>query len=337
MASLKLNVVREGLRLAAPFRISGHVFELCDAIFVTLDDGAHRGRGEAAGVFYLNDDADHMLTAIEGVRAAIEAGPSREELRGILPAGGARNAIDAALWELEAQRSGKPVWALAGLPEPRPLLTTFTLGADDPQVMAEGARGYAQARAIKVKLTGDLDLDIARVQAIRAARPDVWLGVDANQGFAIGDLDALVAAMVDSKVSLIEQPLARGREADLQGYKSPIPIAADESALTLDDVPGLVGRFDVFNIKLDKCGGLTEGLMIARAAKDHGLEVMVGNMVCTSIGMAPGFVLGQLCDICDLDGPIFLKQDRTPGIVYRDGAAWCDDDVWGATAAVAVV
>ncbi len=333
MAALALGIATETLRLAAPFRISGYVFETSDVVVVSLDDGARVGRGEASGVYYIGDDAAHMRAALEGARAAIEAGPSRDELRTILPPGGARNAVDAALWELESKRSGRPVWALAGLEPPRPLVTTFTLGADTPDVMAAGALAYTQARSIKIKLTGDLDLDIARVRAIRAARPDVWLGVDGNQGFGIADLDALVAAMHDADVALIEQPLARGREADLEGYASPIPIAADESALTLDDIPGLIGRFNVVNIKLDKCGGLTEGLMIAAAARAAGLGVMVGNMVCTSLGMAPGFVLGQVCDIADLDGPIFLKEDRSPSMIYRDGAAWCDERVWGAQAA----
>ncbi|MGH6616885.1 dipeptide epimerase [Sphingomonas sp.] len=334
MARLRLSVVNETLRLAAPFRISGYVFDTADVIVVTLNDGDHQGRGEASGVYYLGDDVPAMRAAIEGVREAIEEGGSRDELRGILPAGGARNALDAALWELESKQTGKPVWALAGLDAPRPLVTTFTLGADDPATMAAGAKAFDHARSIKIKLTGELDLDIARVTAIRAARPDVWLGVDGNQGFKVGDLDALVTAMVAANVSLIEQPLARGREADLDGYRSPIPIAADESALTLADVAGLAGRFDVFNIKLDKCGGLTEGLLIAAAAREAGLGVMVGNMVCSSLGMAPGFVLGQVCDLNDLDGPIFLKQDCAPGIVYRDGTAWCPEAVWGTEAVV---
>lgn len=328
-APLTLDVAIESLPLAKPFRISGHVFTDTPVVLVTLSDGTHSGRGEASGVYYLDDDVPAMAAAIESVRGAVEAGITREALQALLPAGGARNALDCALWELDARRSGVPVWELAGLTEPRPLRTTFTLGADDPEVMAAGARHYAQARALKLKLTGDLDLDIARVQAVRAARPECWIGVDANQGFAIGDLDALVAALVVADVKLLEQPLARGREADLDGYQCPIPIAADESALTLGDVEGLVGRFNVVNIKLDKCGGLTEGLAIAKRARELGLGVMVGNMVGSSLAMAPAFIVGQLCDIVDLDGPIFLAADRKPSIEYTDGDAWCGEAIWG--------
>jgi len=233
------------------------------------------------------------------------------------------------LWELDAARSGRPVWQLAGLRTANPLVTTFTLGADTPDVMAEGARKYTHARSLKLKLTGEPDLDIARIQAVRAARPGVWIGVDANQGYDIANLGRLIPALVDANVSLLEQPLARGREADLEGFTSPVPIAADESALSLADVPGLVGRFQVVNIKLDKCGGLTEALAIAASARELGLKVMVGNMVGTSLAMAPGFVVGQLCDVVDLDGPIFLKRDRTPAATYADGKIWCGEDLWG--------
>jgi L-alanine-DL-glutamate epimerase-like enolase superfamily enzyme len=329
MARLKLDVAVEKLRLAAPFRISGYVFEEQDAVVVTLGDGTHRGRGEASGVYYLGDNAPQMVAAIEASRAAIEAGIDRAVLQQLLPPGGARNAVDCALWDLDAHRTGKEVWELAGLPPPKPLITTFTLGADDPSVMAAGASKYANARALKMKLTGELERDIARVQAVRRARPHTWLGVDANQGYDIVELDKLLGALVDADVSLLEQPLKRGREADLDGYTSPIPIAADESVLSLADVPGLVGRFNVVNIKLDKCGGLTEGLAMAHEAKRLGLSVMVGNMVGSSLAMAPAFVLGQLCDVVDLDGPIFLAHDRTPAISYDEGLAWCSDKVWG--------
>jgi L-alanine-DL-glutamate epimerase-like enolase superfamily enzyme len=328
---LKMRVAVEKLRLTAPFRISGFVFEEQDVVVVTLEDGEHRGRGEASGVYYLGDTVQAMVAVIEAARAAIEQGIDRAALQKLLPPGGARNAVDCALWELDARRVGATVWELAGLPAPKPLVTTFTLGADEPEVMAAGARKYAQAKSLKLKLTGDLPTDIARVRAVRAARPEVWIGVDANQGYSIDALDSLIAALEAASVSLLEQPLKRGCEADLEGFKSPIPIAADESVLSLKDVPGLVGRFDVVNIKLDKCGGLTEGLAMAHEARRLGLRVMVGNMVGTSLAMAPAFVLGQLCDVVDLDGPIFLTQDRTPSMTYANGSAWSGEHVWGGT------
>jgi L-alanine-DL-glutamate epimerase-like enolase superfamily enzyme len=333
MSALRLAVAVERLPFSAPFRIAGRVFEYQDAVVVTLDDGAHRGRGEACGVFYLEDGVPQMLAAIEAQRGAIERGIDRGALQRLLPPGGARNALDCALWELDAQRTGRPVWALAGLTAPQALTTTFTLCADDPPVMAAGARRYAEARALKVKLTVDLELDAERVAVVRAARPDVWLGVDANQAYAIGSLGRLVEILAAARVELLEQPLARGREADLERFESPIPIAADESALTRNDIAGLIGRFDTVNIKLDKCGGLTEGLAMAREARRAGLDVMIGNMMGSSLAMAPAFVLGQLCDVVDLDGPTFLTHDRTPAVRYARGTIWCDEAVWGGGAA----
>ncbi len=329
MHGLRLAVAVEKLEFAAPFRITGFVFEHQDAVVVTLDDGVHRGRGEASGVFYLDDPVDRMAADIEAQRGVIERGIDRAAVQGLFPPGGARNALDCALWELEAQRAGRPVWALAGVPQPKPLVTTFTLGAEPPEVMAAGARRYAEARALKVKLTGELALDSARVAAVRAARPEVWIGVDANQGYAVEALPPLIRMLHEAGVELIEQPVARGAEAGLEEIDSEIPIAADESALSLRDLPGLVGRFDVVNIKLDKCGGLTEGLAMAHEARRLGLKLMVGNMMGTSLAMAPAFVLGQLCDVVDLDGPTFLKHDREPAVRYSDGRIWCDEAVWG--------
>ncbi|MFV3126568.1 dipeptide epimerase [Niveispirillum sp. KHB5.9] len=324
-----MTVATERLRLAQPFRISGYVFEHSDVVVVTLSDGEYQGRGEGGGVFFLGDDVAHMTSQLAEASTAIETGVTRRELRHILPPGGARNAVDCALWELEAARSGRPVWELAGLAAPKALRTTFTLGADTPEVMAQGARNYADAKAIKIKLTGDLALDIARVRAIRAARPDAWLSVDGNQGFTADQLDPLIAALQAAGVALLEQPLARDRDADLEGYRSPMPIAGDESIVSLSDIAGAVGRFNVVTIKLDKCGGLTEGLLMAAEARKLGLGVMVGNMVGTSLAMAPAFILGQLCDIVDLDSPIFLARDRTPGAVYRDGDIHVGGEVWG--------
>ncbi len=333
MGPVRLSYRVETHRLKAPFRIAGRVFETSDMVIVELGDGQESGRGEGAGVFFLDDDTDHIVAALERHRDAIEHCGSRRDLLDLMPRGGARNAVDCAMWELEAKRGRTTARQLAGVGQPKPLVTTFTLGADDPDKMADGARAYAGAQAIKAKLTGELELDGERVRAIREARPDVWLGVDANQGFSRADLDPLVEILTQCRVSLLEQPLPRGREAELEDFRCPIPIAADESALGLDDVPGLVGRFDMINIKLDKCGGLTEALLIAEAARSHGLGVMVGNMVGTSLAMAPAFIVGQQCDVVDLDGPTFLREDRSPSVEYKGGTIWCPDEVWGSRAA----
>ena len=234
-----------------------------------------------------------------------------------------------ALWDLEAKSTGNSAWRMAGLDRPRPLLTTFTVGASDPQKMAADARAYTQAKAIKLKLTGQPQ-DRDRVRAVRAMRPDVWLGVDANQGFTRESLQALLPVLLEAGVQLIEQPFRIGDEALLEGLRLPIPVAADESAQGLADIPSLVGRFNVVNIKLDKCGGLTEGLAMVYEARRRGLDVMVGNMVGTSLAMAPSFLIGQLCQIADLDRPIFLSADRTPAVAYENGIISCPDALWGA-------
>jgi len=329
ISRLTFEARNDKLPFKVPFRISGYVFTESPVTVVTLSDGQSIGRGEAAGVYYLKDTPETMLATLEEHRAAIESGPSREELRSLLPPGGARNAVDCALWELESKRTRTPAWKLAGISSPRPLLTTFTVSANDPVAMAAGAKNFAQARAIKLKLTGEVDLDIERVRAVRAARPEVWLGVDANQGYNRTTLEKLLPVLHEVRVSLLEQPCARGREAELDGIDHSIPIAADESVLGLDEVEGLPDRFDVVNIKLDKCGGLTEGLLISQRARSLGMKVMVGNMIGTSLAMAPAFILGQHCDVVDLDGPVFLQRDCKPGVRYEGGYVICDDNVWG--------
>ncbi len=318
------------LPLAAPFRIAGHTFTTADVLVVTVEQRGACGRGEASGVYYFGETSDSMREQVAAQREAIEAGATRAELETLLPPGGARNAVDCALWELEARLAGTSVWELAGLPALAPLLTTFTLGAEPPEVMAEGARRYAGARALKLKLTGDAELDRARVRAVRAARPDVWLAVDANQAFTPATFEELLPTLVDASVALVEQPFPRGREADLDGLDRPIPVAADESVLTAADVAAAAGRFDVVNIKLDKCGGLTAALAMAAECRRAGLNVMVGNMVGSSWAMAPAMVVGQRSDVVDLDGPVFLTRDRSPAVRYEGGRIVCPPEVWGA-------
>jgi len=329
-ASRTLTVERAEIRFAEPFRITGYVFESMPSIVARIADGGAVGRGEAAGVYYLSDDQARMLAMIEEIRPEIESGLSRERLQQLLLPCGARNAIDCALWELDSRLASVPVWKLAGVPRPQPLVTTFTLPADDPAVLASKVEKLAFAKAIKLKLDGNADIDRERIALVRRARPDVWLAVDANQGFVPADLDRLGAAARDYSVSLIEQPLKRGEDSGLDGWRPGVPVAADESILDLDELEQLGHHFDVINIKLDKCGGLTEALKMARAARMLGKQVMVGNMGGSTLAMAPGFVLGQICDVVDLDGPYGLADDPLAGEIYRDGEIFIPDALWGA-------
>jgi L-alanine-DL-glutamate epimerase-like enolase superfamily enzyme len=311
-----------------PFRITGYDWTEAEVVYVEIERNGLRGRGEAAGIYYKNDPPEHCLAEIERVRAEIEGGADRQALLEMLPPGGARNALDCALWDLEAKEQKKPAWQLAGLPEPRGILTTYTLGADEPEKMAQRGRDFADARALKLKLTGEPD-DARRVRAVRAARPDVWLAVDANQGFTRSTFAELLPVLQEANVQLVEQPFPIDRIDDMNGLHSPIPVAADENAQTEDDLQHLVDRFQIVNIKLDKCGGLTAGLRMATRARELGLGVMVGNMMGTSIAMAPAFLIGQLCDVVDLDGPLLLSSDRQPSVEYVHGAIWSSEDVWG--------
>lgn len=328
---LKFRAEAENWAMLNPFRISGYVFESLRVVCVTVERDGCIGQGEAAGVYYRNDNVPAILEQLKPLQEIFETGISRDTLQTLLPAGGARNAVDCALWDLEARLTGRPAWRIAGLPVPRSLVTTFTCGADEPEKMAATAVGYTGAKAIKLKLTGDA-VDADRVRAVRDAKPNVWLGVDANQGFTRASLERLMPVLTSARVSLIEQPFPIGQEALLDGFQSPIPLAADETVQTLSDISKLPGRFSVVNIKLDKCGGLTEGLAMARAARSAGLETMVGNMGGTSLAMASSFLVGQLCSLVDLDGPVFLKSDRTHTVQYENGAITCPESVWGGTA-----
>ena len=325
-----LTIEKAAIRFKEPFRITGYVFDAMPSVVARICEGEFVGRGEAAGVYYLSDDQQRMLALIEEVGADVRAGMTRDELQTRLPPGGARNALDCALWELEAKLSGTPVWQLAGVPAPQPRVTTFTLPADDPSVVAAKVQRLGYAKAIKLKLDGDLPADRERIRIVREARPDVWLGVDANQGFVSAGLDALAAAAQDYSVSLIEQPLKRGDEAALEGWRPGVPVAGDESILDLAELHERARWFDVINVKLDKCGGLTEALTMAKAASELGKKLMIGNMGGSTLAMAPGFVIAQLCDVVDLDGPYGLADDPLAAEIYKDGAIFIPESIWGA-------
>lgn len=312
--------------MKTPFRITGYTITQSDVIVVTLTEGGASGRGEAAGVYYRGENPQSMARQLEAVRPLLERGVTRDALQSLLPPGGARNAVDCALWDLEARRSGIPAWQIAGLEASEPLATTYTVGADTAEAMARTAASYRGAPRLKLKLTGEDD--VARLRAVRAARPDAWIGVDANQAYDTVALRGLLPALLDADVQLIEQPVRVGCERELAGFDSPIPLAADESVQSMRDLPKAAGLFDVINIKLDKCGGLTEALAMVAEIRRLGMKPMVGCMEGTALAMAPACIAGARCDLVDLDAPIFLTQDRRPPVVYNQGTVFCPDG-WG--------
>ncbi len=310
-----LTATPESWAFREPFTITGYTFTESDLLLVTIEENGSIGRGEAAGVYYLAETGESMRADVEKVREAIESGAGRSELRKLLPPGGARNALDCALWDLEAKEKHTSIWSLTGI-EPQLTRTVLTIGIGSPDAMAAAAQKLDSNR-IKVKL--DSTLPFERVSAVRAARPDAEIVVDANQGWTFEQLARLAPRLADLGVAMIEQPLPRGGDAELEGYRSPIPLGADESCLGVEEFEQAARRYQVINIKLDKTGGLTEALELAGLAQTRGMELMVGNMMGTSLAMAPGFVLAQLCRFVDLDGALFLTRDRENAMSYKQG------------------
>jgi L-alanine-DL-glutamate epimerase-like enolase superfamily enzyme len=301
--------------MQTPFAITGHVFTGSDVLHVQVSENGASGQGEGSGIYYFAETGESMLAQAEGIRSELERGADRRALRKLLPAGGARNAIDCALWDLEAKRSGRSIWELTGI-TPTKVVTFETVGIGSLAEMAAGAKRLDSPR-IKVKLDGDDPL--ARVRAVREARPDALIIVDVNQGWTFAQLQALAPAFRDLGVAMIEQPLPRGGDEALEGYRSPVPLCADESCIDTGEFAQAARRYRMINIKLDKAGGLTEALDLADLAQEHGLELMVGNMMGTSLAMAPGYVLAQLCTYADLDGALYLTRDREHAMRYEHG------------------
>lgn len=317
---------REDWKLRTPFVITNHTFTGVEALVVEITQDGHTGRGEASGVYYLDENGDSMLQQARKVQSAIEGGAGREELLSLLPSGGARNAIDCALWDLEAKRAGQRAWELAGI-TPGDTFTFQTVGLDTPDSMAERARKIDGER-IKVKLSGERPLEC--ICAVRQARPDAEIVVDVNQGWSFEQLEALAPKFRKLNIAMIEQPLSRGGDQALEGYDSPVALCADESCLDRSEFDTAARRYQMINIKLDKTGGLTEGLALARLALDRGLELMVGNMVGTSLAMAPGYLVAQLCRYTDLDGALYLESDREHPMSFAGGhLSPPDPELWG--------
>lgn len=317
MNRVTLNVVAQSWTLREPFVISRQTITSVGTVHVRLlgADGA-AGCGEAAGIDYVGETPATMIAQIESVRDAIEAGVDRETLLGLLPSGGARFAVDSALWDLEAKRGAGDPFARCRL-APMPVVSTPTIGIGSLKLYEAAARRHAAAAWLKVKVDGDDPL--AAVEAVRRGSPDARLIVDPNQAWSLEQLKTLAPRMAALGVDLLEQPIPVGAEAGLDGYRSPVPLCADEALNDLDDLPNIVGRFDAINIKLDKVGGLTAALRLADAAVAAGLQLMVGCMVEPSLAIAPALVLAQRCRYADLEAPPLLAQDNPDGFDFLDG------------------
>ncbi len=322
---VQLSCAVETWPIDGTFAISRGSKREAQVVVATVTDGRVTGRGECVPYAHYGERVDSVLDTLH------RAGPvaDRQELRRILPAGAARNALDCALWDLEAKSGGRAVADIAGLEAPGNVLTCYTLSLDSPAAMAARAEAARHMPLLKLKLGGGLD-DAARLIAVRAARPDARLVVDANEAWSPDDLQPLMQAALDANVELIEQPFPVGRDAALASMPHLVPVCADESAHTSADVAALRDRYDAVNIKLDKAGGLTEALDMAAAARHCGMKVMVGCMVATSLAMAPALLVAQHADWVDLDGPLLLARDRVPGLTIKDGIiAPAPRDLWG--------
>ena len=325
---MKMTVETMRRPLAAPFVITGYTFTHLDAVWVTLEHDGAIGRGEGVGMYYLGENPETMSRELESVRDAVESGATRLDIQRLLPRGGARNALDCAYWDLECKTAGQTIWQVLDI-TPQALVTVATVGMGTPDEMAAKARAFAAYPQLKVKL--DAHQPIERLAAIRAARPEATLVIDVNQGWSLVELETYTPELATLGVAMIEQPLPRGSDSELEGYSSPIPLGADESCLDLSEYEEAASRYDVINIKLDKCGGLTEALAIAERARDEGKDLMVGNMTGTSLSMAPSHVIGQFCRFIDIDGPLLLAADIAGGLDYLPGGlvAPPEPQLWG--------
>ncbi|HEX4267089.1 MAG TPA: N-acetyl-D-Glu racemase DgcA [Steroidobacteraceae bacterium] len=323
-----LNIRHRTFPLRSPFRISRGVKLAADVVTVELEQGNCVGRGESVPYSRYGESVASVMDAIEMLRDLVCAGIGRDELQTRLPAGAARNALDAALWDLESQLTHVPVWKQLARPPHSPLVTALTIGIDAPEEMAKAASLIADARLIKIKV--DADDPVARIEAVRRAAPSARLIVDPNESWTIDILRQVQPALERASVSLLEQPLPADADHALLGFSSRIPLCADEACHTTSNLRSLLDRYQAVNIKLDKSGGLTEAWRLLRDARARGLSVMVGCMICSSLGIAPALELAREADFVDLDGPLWLSDDHPDGVTLRDGLLMPPSPVfWG--------
>ncbi len=313
---MKLTIQEHSRPLRTAFAISRGSKTEAKTVTVSLASNGVVGRGECVPYPRYGESCASVTAQIDACRIDIEQGITRLQAQSLLPAGAARCALDCALWDLEAKQTGKPVWQLAGLPDPKPVETAVTVALDTPDKMARAAESIA-GRLLKLKLGGAGDLE--RLAAVHRARPDARLIVDGNEGMAEDSFAEFVSKAGTLGVVLIEQPFPANADAALGQIQSNVAICADESAHTAANIPDLATRYGAVNIKLDKAGGLTEALAMVHAARAAKMQIMVGCMVAGSLSMAPAILLAQLADIVDLDGPLWLAKDVSDGLAYADG------------------
>ena len=311
----KLTLKIETWKTKEPFHITGRVFDDVDFLYVEIEENGCVGRGEGAGIYYFAETSESMLADAERLRADIQDGLGRTELQHKLGVGGARNALDCALWDLQAKQTGKSIWQLTNL-SMNSVYTVNTVGIGSPQNMAAAAKKL-DTPLLKVKLDAERPLD--RMHAVCQARPDAKFVVDINQGWSFDELLAYAPELESLGVMMIEQPLPRGADSQLDGYECPVNLCADESCIASHEVADMLNRYQMINLKLDKTGGLSEALKTAKVARQQGLKLMVGNMLGTSLAMAPAFVIAQLCDFVDIDGPVLLADDRANKMDFTGG------------------
>ncbi len=324
----RLTALSERFPIAGIFTISRGSKTEAEVVTCTVTEGSRSGRGECVPYRRYGETAEGVLAAIRAITPVIEAGTTREELRRAMPPGAARNAVDCALWDLEAKTSATPAWHHVCAEAPHPLVTAYTLSLGDPAAMANQARANARRPLLKVKVGGDGDME--RVRAVVAAAPQSRIVLDANEGWSQDNVLPHLEECARLGVALVEQPLPAGQDGILATIPHPVPVCADESVHTAAGLEALAGLYDAVNIKLDKAGGLTEAIAMRDRARALGLSVMVGCMVGTSLAMAPAVLLAQDADYVDLDGPLLLARDRVPGLVYEGSLVSPPEaDLWG--------
>jgi L-alanine-DL-glutamate epimerase-like enolase superfamily enzyme len=330
---LSIGAKEEIWPLKQPFRISRGSRTEARVVVVTVSDGKHVGRGEGIPLARYNQSTASVLAQIESITG--EKNLKREGLQDLLPAGAARNALDCALWDLEAKTSGKRAWQLADIPIVPEVETSFTISLDTAEKMSAAAsaatfaQGFGVPRILKLKLGGD-DLDLSRVQAVRETAPAARLLIDANESWSPSHYREIVSSLKESGVELIEQPFSADADEILETLDHPIPVCADESCHTIADLPRLRNRYEVINVKLDKTGGLTEALRLCSRARESDFKLLIGCMVCTSLAIAPARLLASTAQWIDLDGPLLIAHDRPHGITYQSGKIGMPSrELWG--------